>query len=369
MNVKRSRIRFTLILSMFFLIAVPATASAALTLKPASKVASAGTNVRASDPAGNQDPTPATRSFTVDATPPAPPDTTPLDTTIDSGPANGATITADSVAFGFSSSEAGSTFECRLEPFLPDWKSCESPKGYRLGSSQATRVFKVRATDAAGNTDPSPATRTFTVDMTGTAADPPNTLTFGSWLRKVQTKGSTAKVTFSYACSTDKSFGDNTCGFFECRLDGGDFKRCPGGASDPGADEEVTYRIKATRSWKTHVFAVRVTDTNGKTDPTPVKHRFQVRRKVPFLGIKRAKSAVIKRQRRADRAYCKNRSCSFRSIKGSCKRRSSSKVRCRIVVKVRDRGVTYTCWRSVTVRKLWSGKLKYRWGKPRCRRS
>ena len=201
-----------------------------------------------------------------------------------------------------------------------------------------------------------------------TTANPPKTiLIFPD--QKVQTRGSTASVTFSYGCSTDESFGDNTCDFFECKLDGGDFKRCPGGASDPGADEQVTYRIKATRSWKTHVFAVRVTDTNGKTDPTPIKHRFQVRRKVPFLGIKRAKSAVIKRQRRADRAYCRNRSCSVRSHRGSCKRRSGSKVRCRIVAKIRDRGVTYTCWRSVTVSKSWNGRLKYSWGKPRCRRS
>ena len=203
-----------------------------------------------------------------------------------------------------------------------------------------------------------------------TAADPPNTLTDLLIPRKVQTKGSTAKVTLGYACSTDESFGDNTCDFFECRLDGGDFKRCPGGASDPGpVPEEVTYRIKATRSWKTHVFAVRVTDTNGKTDPTPVKHRFQVRRKVPFLGIKRAKRAVIKRQRRADRAYCKNRSCSVRSHRGACKRRSKTKVSCRIVAKIRDRGETYTCRRPVTVRQLTNGKLKFRWGRPRCRRS
>ena len=106
-------------------------------------------------------------------------DFTPPETTITSGPANGATITTDSVAFGFSSSEAGSTFECRLEPSLPDWKSCESPKRYSLGSSQARRDFMVRATDASGNTDPSPASRNFTVDPT----------VYKAKIKKVKVKG------------------------------------------------------------------------------------------------------------------------------------------------------------------------------------
>ena len=39
MNAKRSRIRLTLILTTFFLVAVPATASAALTLEPATDFA------------------------------------------------------------------------------------------------------------------------------------------------------------------------------------------------------------------------------------------------------------------------------------------------------------------------------------------
>ena len=60
----------------------------------------------------------------------------------------------------FSSSESGSTFECSLDgsPFT----SCATPQSYAaLGAGSHT--FEVRATDPAGNTDPSPATHTWTI--------------------------------------------------------------------------------------------------------------------------------------------------------------------------------------------------------------
>src|SRR3712207_5913935 len=42
-------------------------------------------------------------------------DTTPPETTIDSGPAEGATLSSGDASFAFSASEAGSTFECSLD--------------------------------------------------------------------------------------------------------------------------------------------------------------------------------------------------------------------------------------------------------------
>ena len=62
--------------------------------------------------------------------------------------------------FKFTSTEAGSTFQCKLDrkPFKP----CRSPKKYK-GLKPGKHVFKVRATDAAGNTDPSPAVKKFKV--------------------------------------------------------------------------------------------------------------------------------------------------------------------------------------------------------------
>ena len=105
--------------------------------------------VRATDAAGNTDPTPATRWVTVDTTPP--------DTTIDSGPSG--TITGTTATFEFSS-EPGTHFQCRLDNAA--FAACASPRTYS-GLAAGTHTFRVRAIDGAGNPDPTPAARTFTV--------------------------------------------------------------------------------------------------------------------------------------------------------------------------------------------------------------
>ena len=99
------------------------------------------------------------------ATPP-PADTTPPNTTIDSGPTG--TTSSTSASFDFSSSETGSSFECRLDTAA--FATCNSPKAY-TGLSATTHTFEVRATDPAGNVDPTPASRTWTVDAPATSAD------------------------------------------------------------------------------------------------------------------------------------------------------------------------------------------------------
>jgi hypothetical protein len=88
-------------------------------------------------------------------------DTTPPDTTITSGPPS--STSATDASFEFSSSEAGSTFECRLDGGA--YASCTSPKAY-TGLAARSHTFDVRATDAAGNTDGTPASRTWTVTST-----------------------------------------------------------------------------------------------------------------------------------------------------------------------------------------------------------
>ena len=111
--------------------------------------------VRASDTAANVDPTPASHSFAIVP----PPDTQAPDTTIDSGPAATGVDTAP--VFGFSSSEPGSTFECRFDgaAFAP----CSSP--FAPGElTLGDHTFEVRATDASANTDATPASLAFQIE-------------------------------------------------------------------------------------------------------------------------------------------------------------------------------------------------------------
>jgi hypothetical protein len=109
--------------------------------------------VRATDPAGNTDGTPATRAWTVQR------DTTPPQTTITSGPSG--TVTSQTATFTFSASETGATFQCQLDSAA--YAACTSPASYEE-LTNGTHVFRVRATDRAGNTDASPASRTWTVE-------------------------------------------------------------------------------------------------------------------------------------------------------------------------------------------------------------
>lgn len=88
-------------------------------------------------------------------------DTTAPESTVSSGPTG--STSASTATFKFGSSEAGSSFECRLDGAA--WSACTSPQPYS-GLAPVTHTFEVRATDLAGNTDASPATRTWTVDTT-----------------------------------------------------------------------------------------------------------------------------------------------------------------------------------------------------------
>jgi hypothetical protein len=92
-------------------------------------------------------------------------DTTPPDTTIVAGPGGSTATTA--ATFSFSSSESGSTFQCSLDGGA--YQQCTSPATYQ-GLAPADHQLAVRAIDAAGNVDPTPATRAWTI-----TAPPPST--------------------------------------------------------------------------------------------------------------------------------------------------------------------------------------------------
>jgi hypothetical protein len=108
---------------------------------------------RATDAAGNTSPASAGVTVTVDTAPP--------DTSIDSGPSG--TVASGSASFGFSSSAAGSTFRCSLDGAA--FEACTSPRVYS-GLGEGGHSFAVYATDALGHVDPTPATRTWTIDTT-----------------------------------------------------------------------------------------------------------------------------------------------------------------------------------------------------------
>ena len=91
------------------------------------------------------------------APPPPPPgggpaDTTSPDTKITKRPKNKSEKTK--AKYRFKSNEPGSSFECKLDK--KKFKPCESPRRYKHLKAKRHK-FKVRATDAAGNTDPTAA--------------------------------------------------------------------------------------------------------------------------------------------------------------------------------------------------------------------
>jgi hypothetical protein len=124
----------------------------------------------ATDTVGNSDVTPARRAFAIDfPAPVVPPPAEPVplpdhvapQTTLDKMPKAKVRTRAvkAKVVFAFSASEAGTRFECKLDRGA--FKSCTSPARYRLKNGK--HVFRVRAVDAAGNVDTTPAKYRFKV--------------------------------------------------------------------------------------------------------------------------------------------------------------------------------------------------------------
>ena len=200
-------------------------------------------SVRATDAAANTDPSPASWSWTVEA----PPDTTPPETTITAQPPANTSETAAS--FSFSSSELGSSFACKLD--AGSWGSCGSPKGYS-GLGLGAHTFSVRATDAAANTDPSPASWSWTVEAPPDTTPPETTIT-------AQPPANTSETAASFSFSSSE-LGSS----FACKLDAGSWGACgsPKGYSELGLGA--------------HTFSVRATDAAANTDPSPASWSWTV---------------------------------------------------------------------------------------------
>jgi hypothetical protein len=123
-------------------------------------------------------------------------DSTPPQTSIDSGPAEGTATNSSSPTFGFSADESASTFQCRLfatGAAAPAFTACSGPGDSHtpVPLADGAYTFEVVATDATNNTDPTPAARSFSVDTTA----PDTEITDAKLkVKKVQRLGKKVKI-------------------------------------------------------------------------------------------------------------------------------------------------------------------------------
>ena len=116
-------------------------------------------------------------------------DLTPPQTTISAGPS--ATVPNGQATFEFTSSEPSSTFQCSLDAAA--YTACTSPKAYS-GLAKGSHTFNVRAADASGNVDPTPATRTWTA-----AGDPtPAVMVADNQNRRILVTDYTGKILWAF---------------------------------------------------------------------------------------------------------------------------------------------------------------------------
>jgi hypothetical protein len=143
--------------------------------------------VKATDPAGNVG-LATVYDWSVDTVPPL--------TTITSEPP--AVTSSTSASFAFTSSEAPASFACSLDggPF----GECSAPKDYTaLGDGQ--HLFQVRATDRAGNADPTPASYSWQV----ATLLPPDTTPPGT-VERLKRRVSYKLLRLAWSLPTDPDF-------------------------------------------------------------------------------------------------------------------------------------------------------------------
>lgn len=172
-------------------------------------------SVRVRDAVGNYDPTPATRTWTVDLTPP--------DTQITAGPQG--MVTTASASLTFTSNEMGVTYTCSVDGAPPT--PCTSPATL-MSLAQGGHTFSVAATDAAGHTDASPAVRMWSVDTV-----PPDVAIVA---------GPAANATVGPRVVVGFTVSDGTV---TCSIDGAPFAPCASPWADNLPAGAHTLRIRA----------------------------------------------------------------------------------------------------------------------------
>jgi len=195
--------------------------------------------VRAMDLSGHWDPTPATYTWTIDITPP--------ETLITSQPSNPFGLTAVSFDFSCTDAHTPCTFQCKLDS--GSTVDCASPATYS-GLSAGSHTFQVQGTDAAGNPDPTPASYTWTIDLT-----PPDTQITNQPSNPTNATG----AIFDFTCT-----GLYLPCTFKCKLDSGSTTDCVSGVSYSGLSPE------------SHTFNVQATDQVNRPDPSPATYSWTI---------------------------------------------------------------------------------------------
>lgn len=204
--------------------------------------------VRATDAAGNTDPTPAQFTWTVDATPPI------VTLTSVAGPpptpcalASPCETNNTGASFGFISNKPGSTFTCQLD--AAPYAACTAP--YTVGPlADGSHTVNVLATDVGGHVSTSPATFAWNVDT----VLPTVTITTGPCQPASGCYTSSANVTFTYTASENLSF-------FTCTLAGP--SQAGSGQCGTGTAGSKTYTGLSDGAY---TFTVKGTDPAGN-DP------------------------------------------------------------------------------------------------------
>jgi hypothetical protein len=185
-----------------------------------------------------------------------PQDTTPPETSISTGPSSMSGST--SATLRFAASEEGATFECSLDE--GPWVACTSPRFYS-GLALGAHQFSVRATDPAGNVDPTPATRQWTIEDT---SEPPVDETPPQTSIVRGPAASTTATTANFSLTSSE-----TGSSFDCNLDGEGWEPC---AATP------TYTELESGE---HEFSARAIDANGNIDPTPAVRDWTIEEPLP----------------------------------------------------------------------------------------
>lgn len=157
--------------------------------------------------------------------------------------------------FTYSSSKAGSTFECKLDDGA--YSSCPTTGASFPGLADGDHTFSVQATDIAGNTS-EPVSYAWSIDT----VVPRSTI-----VSKPKAISNSASATFTY--SSDKPGST-----FECSLDSAPFAACPVAG--------VSYENLADRE---HDFKVRATDPAGNVGPATATYSWMIDETLPQVTI------------------------------------------------------------------------------------